>query len=123
MVRKADGGIVGAAAVDMIRQFKVDYAIIGTSAIDEDGALLDFDYREVRVSQAILGQALKKILVADKTKFERRAPVQIGQLDDLDIFVTDLAPPSEIRALCDTAGVKTIVTEKERTGAHEETAR
>ena len=25
----------GAAAVDLIRQFKVDYAIIGTSAIDE----------------------------------------------------------------------------------------
>ena len=49
MVRRADGGIVGAAAIDLIRQFKVDYAVIGVSAIDEDGALLDFDYREVQV--------------------------------------------------------------------------
>jgi DeoR family glycerol-3-phosphate regulon repressor len=41
MVRKSDGGIVGAAAVDLIRQFKVDYAVIGASAIDDVGALLD----------------------------------------------------------------------------------
>ena len=47
-MRGTDGGIVGEAAVDFIRQFKVDYAVIGVSAIDDDGALLDFDYREVR---------------------------------------------------------------------------
>ncbi len=37
MVRRADGGIVGETAVDFIRQFKVDYAVIGVSAIDDDG--------------------------------------------------------------------------------------
>jgi hypothetical protein len=71
MVRKADGGIIGEAAVDLIRQFKVDFAVIGASAIDEEGTLLDFDYREVRIAQAILYQARKTILVADTTKFER----------------------------------------------------
>ena len=54
VVRHSDGGVVGEAAVDFIRQFKVDYAVIGTSAIDEDGTLLDFDYREVKVAQAII---------------------------------------------------------------------
>ncbi|MFX8992020.1 DeoR family transcriptional regulator, partial [Acinetobacter baumannii] len=44
-IRKSDGAVIGAAAVDLIRQFKVDTAIIGVSAIDEDGSLLDFDYR------------------------------------------------------------------------------
>ena len=57
MVRRTDGGIVGEAAVDFIRQFKVDYAVIGVSAIDDDGALLDFDYREVRAAQAIIANA------------------------------------------------------------------
>jgi len=111
MVRKADGGIVGAAAIDLIRQFKVDYAVIGTSAIDEEGALLDFDYREVRVTQAILAQAQKTILVADVTKFERRASVQIGQLADIDIFVTDAMPPPGIVNLCRKAGVTLIVAD------------
>ncbi len=47
VVRQSDGGVVGEATAQFIRQFKVDYAVIGTSAIDEDGSLLDFDYREV----------------------------------------------------------------------------
>jgi len=109
MVRKTDRGIVGASAVDMIRQFKVDFAIIGASSIDEDGCLLDFDYREVRIAQAILEQSRKKILVADATKFERRAPVQIGHLRDIDIFITDIEPSPEIVEQCANAGVELIV--------------
>src|SRR5436190_1005487 len=46
-VRRSDGGIIGGAAADFIGQFKLDYAIIGASAIDDTGTLLDFDYREV----------------------------------------------------------------------------
>ncbi|MCH9672576.1 MAG: DeoR/GlpR family DNA-binding transcription regulator [Gammaproteobacteria bacterium] len=110
MVRKSDLGIVEAAAIDMIEQFKVDIAVIGTSAIDEDGCLLDFDYREVRVAQAIMKQARKCILVADNMKFERRAPVQIGHLSDIDIFVTDLMPAPEIVDLCKRSGVQLQVT-------------
>ena len=68
MVRHADGGIVGEAAVDFIRQFKVDYAIVGASAIDEDGTLLDYDYREVKVSRMIVESSRRVILVADSSK-------------------------------------------------------
>ena len=31
---------------------------IGASALDDDGAMLDFDYREVRVAKAIMKNAL-----------------------------------------------------------------
>ncbi|TIX56631.1 MAG: DeoR/GlpR transcriptional regulator, partial [Mesorhizobium sp.] len=62
VVRGSDGGVVGEAAVDFIRQFKVDYAVIGASAIDHDGALLDFDFREVKVAQAIIANARHVIL-------------------------------------------------------------
>jgi DeoR family glycerol-3-phosphate regulon repressor len=100
VVRHSDGGVVGEAAVDFIRQFKVDYAVIGTSAIDEDGTLLDFDYREVKVAQAMMSCARKAILVADGMKFERTAPVRIGHLSQLDYFVTDKAPPEHLRDIC-----------------------
>lgn len=106
MVRKSDGGIVGAAAIDLIQQFKVDFAVIGVSAIDEEGTLLDFDYREVRVSQAILSQARTSILAADTSKFERHAPVQIGQLANIDIFVTDEEPPKSILKICAVAKIQ-----------------
>jgi len=37
-VRRADGAVIGSTAISLIGQFKVDYAIIGASAIDEEGA-------------------------------------------------------------------------------------
>ncbi|MDH6234720.1 DeoR family glycerol-3-phosphate regulon repressor [Mesorhizobium soli] len=110
VVRGSDGGIVGEAAVDFIKQFKVDYAVIGTSAIDEDGGLLDFDFREVKVAQAIIANARHVILVADATKFERMAPVRIGHLSQVDTFITDRCNSEEIRRICREAEVQLIET-------------
>jgi DeoR family transcriptional regulator, glycerol-3-phosphate regulon repressor len=100
VVRRSDGGIVGEAAVDFIRQFRVDYAIIGASAIDEDGALLDYDFREVKVAQAIMSNARHVVLVADATKFQRAAPVRIGHLSQVGSFVTDRCESAAIRQIC-----------------------
>lgn len=110
VVRGSDGGIVGEAAVDFIRQFKVDYAIIGTSAIDGDGALLDYDLREVKVAQAIISNARHVILVADSTKFERAAPVRIGHLSQVHTFVTDCCKPESLREICEEHEVRLIET-------------
>ena len=110
VVRGSDGGIVGEAAVDFIRQFKVDYAVIGTSAIDSDGSLLDFDFREVKVAQAIIANARHVILVADSTKFERTAPVRIGHLSQISTFITDRCPSDAIREMLETSEVRLIET-------------
>ncbi|MCU1716458.1 DeoR family transcriptional regulator [Pseudomonas sp. 5P_3.1_Bac2] len=89
---RSDGGVVGQAAADFIQQFKVDYALVGISGIDEDGSLLDFDYQEVRVSQAIIANARQVILAADSSKFGRNAMVRLGSLSLIDCLVTDRAP-------------------------------
>jgi DeoR family glycerol-3-phosphate regulon repressor len=105
VVRRSDGGIVGEAAVDFIKQFRVDYAIIGASAIDQDGTLLDYDYREVKVTQAIIGNARRVMLVADATKFDRAAPVRIGHLSQMHAFITDRCSHPAIRQICAQARV------------------
>ena len=106
-VRQADGGIVGAAAVDMIRQFRVDTAVIGTSAIDADGSLLDFDVREVQVSRAIVENARRVVLVADGSKFARAAPVRIAHISEVDVLVTDRLPPGAAE-LCRDHAVEVV---------------
>jgi len=113
VVRGSDGGIVGEAAVDFIRQFKVDYAVIGASAIDADGALLDFDFREVKVAQAIIANARHVILVSDSTKFERTAPVRIGHLSQVHTFITDKCPLESLRTICDENDVRLLETANE----------
>lgn len=112
VVRSADGGIVGETAVDFIRQFKVDFAIIGSSALDRDGALLDFDIREVKVAQAIIENARNVILVADSTKYDRSAPVRIAHLSQVDTFVTDKCEHKHIRDICEENDVLLIETNK-----------
>jgi DeoR family glycerol-3-phosphate regulon repressor len=111
VVRGSDGGIVGEAAVDFIRQFKVDYAVIGVSAIDQDGALLDYDLREVKVAQAIIANARHVILVSDSSKFDRTAPVRIGHLSQVHTFITDRCTAPSVRAICRESDVRLIETE------------
>jgi DeoR family glycerol-3-phosphate regulon repressor len=110
VVRHTDGGIIGEQAVDLIKQFKVDFAVIGSSAIDEDGALLDYDYREVRVAQAIVSNARHVILVCDATKFERSAPVRIAHISQVNTFVTDHCPSETVRRICAESAVELIET-------------
>jgi DeoR family transcriptional regulator, glycerol-3-phosphate regulon repressor len=93
VVRPRDRGIVGEAAVDFIRQFKVDIALIGISGIESDGTLRDYDYREVKVSQAIIASAREVWLAADHSKFNRPAMVEVARLSQVDRLFTDAQPP------------------------------
>jgi len=91
VLRHADRAIIGEATVDFVRQFRLDFAVIGISALDEDGTLLDYDYREVRVAQAILESARNCFLVTDTTKLDRNAPVKVGHVSQLKaLFIDDL---------------------------------
>ncbi len=114
LVRSRDQGIVGEAAIDTIHQFKVDFGIIGISGIDNDGTLLDFDYREVRVAQAIMANSRQVFLVADHTKFGRSPMVRLGHLSQLSAFFTDAPPPAVIRKLLADANVALHVAEARR---------
>ena len=105
VLRPSDKAIVGEATVDFVRQFKLDYAVIGTSALDESGSLLDYDYREVRVTQAILENARERFLVTDSSKLERNAPVRVGHVSQLtDLFIDEM-PSSTLQDVCVQHGV------------------
>ena len=88
-LRRSDGGLVGHLASNTIRQFKFDFAVIGCSALDQEGDLLDFDFQEVAVSQTILAQSRRSFLVADHSKFLRSAPARIVSLAQIDMLFTD----------------------------------
>lgn len=105
-LRAADGGLTGDLAALAIAEFKVDIAVIGASAIDADGDLLDFDAEEIRVSRAIIAAARQTIVVADKAKFSRKAPVRIASLADVDHFVTDGLPSERLANACADWGTK-----------------
>ncbi|TWC28036.1 DeoR family transcriptional regulator [Pseudomonas sp. SJZ079] len=96
---RADGGLVGESTLDVIRQFKVDYALVGISGIDEDGCLLDFDFHESRATLAIMENARKVFLAADSSKFGRNAMVRLCSITQVHQLFTDKVPDGSLSQL------------------------
>jgi len=99
-LRTEDGGLVGPLAAETIGRFRFDYAVIGCSALDQTGDMLDYDLHEVEVSKAILANARQVFLVADASKFSRQAPARIGSMAQLDKVFTDGPVTQAIRNHC-----------------------
>lgn len=97
-LRRSDGGLIGDLTTEFFAQFKVDFAVIGASAIDADGDLLDYDLAEVRVSRAILSQSRAVYVVADHLKLARSAPARIASLSQVDCLFTDAPLPDTLAA-------------------------
>ena len=99
-LRKSDGALIGQPALETIKNFKFDLAILGCSALDREGNMLDFDTQEILVNQSIISQADKTYLLADHTKFFRKAPVKIASLSIIDCLFTDNKLESELLEKC-----------------------
>ncbi|MBP6344478.1 DeoR/GlpR family DNA-binding transcription regulator [Neisseriaceae bacterium CLB008] len=113
VVRASDGGVTGVATLDFINQFKVDYAVLGVAGIERDGTLLDFDYKEVSVAQAMMANARHCYLVADHTKFGRNALVRMAHITDFNSVFTDEVPDDSMRKRLEEAGVRWYLADKE----------
>lgn len=111
-VRRGDGGLIGTMTVKAIRSFKFDYAVIGCSALDEDGDVLDYDIQEVGVSQAIIAQARASLLVADHSKLHRSAPARICSLADVQAVFSDETLPKKLQSACATWGTEVFVAKR-----------
>ena len=109
ILRRIDGGLVGGLTAELLKQFKFDFAILGCSAIDTDGDLLDFDGQEIMVSQTALKQSRSVMVVADHLKFKRTAPLKICSLKDVDKLFTDVALPGNLLGECNQWGTDVVV--------------
>lgn len=110
-VRSEDLGVVGEAALNFIRQFKVDIGLIGISGIDADGTLRDYDMREVMVARAIVEQSRQVWLVADHSKFDRPAMIEMAPLKVVHTLFTDIAPAPAQKKLMEELGVRCVVAQ------------
>ncbi len=108
-LRRSDGGLVGNLTMRTIEQFKFDIAVIGCSAMDMDGDLLDYDVQEVGVSQTIIAHARQVFLVMDHSKIGRAAPAKIASLKEIDRCFTDQGFPARLVEDCTVWGTEIVV--------------
>ena len=106
---RQDGGIIGESTVEFLSQFRLDFGVLGISAIDLDGTLLDYDYHEVQVKRAIIDNSRNTLLVTDHSKFSRRAMVKLGSITDVEYVFTDADVPSGIDELLKNKNVNLVI--------------
>ncbi|WP_428034641.1 DeoR/GlpR family DNA-binding transcription regulator [Amphritea sp.] len=102
-LRHNDRDLVGENVTRFLDNFRVDFGIIGTGALDQNRGLMDFDPLEADVSRAILRNCGQAVLLADQSKWKRRAMVQVAPFTALSKFITDeLSDPSPRQQLQDS---------------------
>lgn len=108
---RTDGGIIGEATVNFISQFRLDFCILGISAVDRDGSMLDYDYHEVQVKRALMESARRVMLVTDHSKFSRSAIVRLGDIREVDDLFTDSPLPLELQQHLNASNVNLHICE------------
>lgn len=92
-VRGADRTIVGAGAIDAMRQFVPDVFVFSAAAVGTGHVCLDYDLFEVQLKQAVLERARTAMLLVDASKYALHAPMRVCEADQLGTVVCDQAVP------------------------------
>lgn len=86
-VEGRDGSLVGEEIMLSLAALRVDYALIGCSAVDGDGRVMDFDLSKIAVKKAAMGAARQKFLIAAPSKFGRSALSAFADISDFDAVI------------------------------------
>lgn len=105
-LRSHDGGALGAEALRFVRQFQVQYAVLSAAAVDARAGFMLHDLREAEFSRAIIERADTAIIATDASKFGLSAPIQVAKPSAFHRLVTDAAPPPDVAAMLEGAGVE-----------------
>ncbi len=80
---------VGHTSKKLIREYFADKAFICCDGIHQNNGITDANEQEAEIRTSMLAQAEQRVLVADRTKFDKMSFKKIGEISDLDYLVTD----------------------------------
>jgi DeoR family glycerol-3-phosphate regulon repressor len=107
-LRSDDWATFGSSAIDFVRQFHVNYAILSIGGVTADGGFMDYHLEEAEFSRAVIAQAKKTIVVADHSKFGNPNFIRVCDFDEVDMVVVEQAPSAEIESALLEAGTAVI---------------
>jgi DeoR family glycerol-3-phosphate regulon repressor len=112
-LRLPDLDFVDPQAHRLFSKYRADVAIYGVGGVDLDGSLLDFHEDEVRAREEMRLNARRSILIADRTKFGRRAAAVGGHVSDADLLVIDELPQAEYCGLVERSPGSVVLSGRE----------
>jgi DeoR family glycerol-3-phosphate regulon repressor len=107
-VRGKELSIHGQHAAAQIRDYWFDLAFIGVSGITEAG-LFDYSPEDTEIKRLYMERARQVVVLCDAQKFGHLSMVQIGELGQMHVLVTEETPPEAIATALDKAKVRVLV--------------
>ena len=96
---------VGDWTVRALAEINVDVAFLGTNGISMARGLTTPDPAEAAVKRLMLGCAAKRVLLADHSKFGVVKGTKHGDLDDIDVLISDAGLTDDQYTQLRTAGI------------------
>jgi DeoR/GlpR family transcriptional regulator of sugar metabolism len=94
-VRNGYYSVVGEWALRALSELSCDIFLLAADAVDPEG-ISNSTAEEAEVKRCGITRAARTILLADHSKFGRRAPVPVCGLDAVDLLVTDRAAAARL---------------------------
>jgi DeoR/GlpR family transcriptional regulator of sugar metabolism len=105
-LRRVDGSVVGALALDNLQRFTFSVAFIGVSGLSELGVSVG-SVSEAAVKRAVIERARRVVLPVDHTKVGATDFARVADLDEIDVVVMDETTPA-VTELCEGFGIELV---------------
>jgi len=107
-VRGKELSVYGPNATTQLGDYWFDLAFIGVSGITEAG-LFDYSPEDTDIKRIYMARARQVVVLCDAQKFGHLSMVQVAELSQTHVLVTDAAPSGAIAAALEKAGVRVLV--------------
>lgn len=99
-------GFFGDLALRMLRQFRIDIAFLGVTAVDAEDGVMSAVFYEQALKQVLVERAKKKILAIDHTKIGGSSFLKVCDLHEIDGIVTDKSADATFIAKAKRMGIE-----------------
>lgn len=88
-VSKTTGGILGAMAINQIRDISFDQAFIGACAIDPDAGITAFDFDDASFKKEVIRQSSQVVIALTADKVPSVARYKFASCEEVDLLVVN----------------------------------
>jgi DeoR family transcriptional regulator, fructose operon transcriptional repressor len=108
-VRGRTSAMVDAWALRTLSDIYVDVAFVGTNGISVERGLTTPDTAEAEVKRAMIAAARRVVVLADHTKVGNDAFARFGDLDQIDVLISDEGLDTQVAADLQAAGPRVVL--------------
>jgi len=108
--RRLSQTLIGPLTRLLLEQVNVDKAFMGTIGLSVADGLTTTDPGEAFTKELVTQRAATVFLLADHSKFGRRAMVRAGRLDEINVLITDRLMDVALGRELKKAGVRVVET-------------